>query len=220
MHSTIEQEKSHISFSELLHEERQELMCCMQVKTVDYPANSIVMEYSSDKITKLGILIEGTAVLSSFDLDGNRNILERMGPNSVFGEMFVLSSEFHSFTVETKTPCKILFLNYDLLIHKCGNNCAHHSVILTNLLHIIALKNKETTEHLDVLSQRTIRNKLLTYFSYLGLSSQNPEITVPVSWTDVADYVCVERTSMMRELKNMNTDEIVQTDGKKVRLLS
>lgn len=205
-------------FLSLLCKEREELLCCMQTRTIEYPAGKTIMEYSGEEITQLGILLEGNAFLYSIDIDGNRNILERMEPNSVFGEMFVLSTDYHSFTIETKTNCKVLFLNYKLLITKCHNNCHHHNEILSNLFHIMAMKNQETTEHLDVLSQRTIRNKLLTYFSYLGLNEENPEITVPLSWTDVSDYICVERTSMMRELKNMNTDGIIESNGKQIRL--
>lgn len=206
-------------FVALLCKQREELLCCIQTKTMEYGAGEIMMEYAGNEITQLGILLEGSAFLYSIDIDGNRNILERMEPDSVFGEMFVLSTDYHSFMIETKTKCKVLFLNYKLLINKCGNNCKHHNIILSNLFHIMAMKNKETMEHLDVLSQRTIRNKLLTYFSYLGLSDKNPRITVPVSWTDVSDYICVERASMMRELKNMNAAGIIESDGKTIHLL-
>lgn len=211
-------EFSQEEFLKLLQEEKNELLCCLRTKTVEYPGGSVIMEYSRREITQLGIVLEGSATLFSVDVDGNRNILDRLGANSVFGEMFVLSDDFHSFTLETKTGCKVLYLNYKLLISKCGNNCIHHNKILSNLFYIMAVKNRETTIHLDILSQRTIRNKLLTYFSYLGLSQDVPEITVPLSWTDVSDYVCVERTSMMRELKNMNRDGIIESNGKKIRL--
>lgn len=206
-------------FISLLCKQREELLCCIQTKTVTYDAEEIMMEYAGNEITQLGIILEGSAILYSIDIDGNRNILERLEPDSVFGEMFVLSTDYHSFLIESKTKCKVLFLNYKLLISKCGNNCKHHNEILSNLFHIMALKNKETMEHLDVLSQRTIRNKLLTYFAYLGLSDKSPSITVPVSWTDVSDYICVERSSMMRELKNMNAAGIIESDGKQIRLL-
>lgn len=206
-------------FLSLLCKERDELLCCMQTKTAEYAAGEAIMEYSGREITQLGIILEGNAFLYSIDIDGNRNILERLEPNSVFGEMFVLSTDYHSFIIETKTKCKVLFLNYKLLITKCGNNCKHHNEILSNLFHIMAMKNQETTEHLDILSQRTIRNKLLTYFSYLGLNEGHTKIKVPLSWTEVSDYLCVERTSMMRELKNMNIDGVIESDGKQIELL-
>ena len=60
----------------------------------------------------------------------------------------------------------------------------------------------------------------MMYFSYLQkLQGKNP-IQLPMSYTSLANYLCVDRSAMMRELKQMKLAELISTEGTKVTILN
>ena len=73
---------------------------------------------------------------------------------------------------------------------------------------------------MKVLSKRTIRDKLLTYFSILSNKNYNKIITIPYSLTTLADYLSVDRSAMMRELKSLSDEGFIIKESKnKIKLL-
>ncbi len=197
---------------------KQELNCCIQTRTEQYTSGSTIMEYGLSQESEVGILLQGSAILYTLDLYGNRNILEALDRDSIFGELFAASDDNHTYYLEARSDCQVLFLSYEHLLHRCSRDCVHHEELLSALFHITSIKSQEAMNHLDIISQRTIRNKLLAYFSHLGLSSEMPVVTLPLTWTDVADYICVERSAMMRELKKMKDEGLICGSGREVSI--
>lgn len=196
---------------DLIEAEIKECNACIQAKTEHFTPDSCLMRYQEHHITKLGIIMKGNALLYCIDQYGNRNILEYLDAGSVFGEFFAFSNAAYSFEIQAVTECEVMYLNYDFIIHRCQRNCEHHANIVSILFQIMAMKSTELQQHLDIIGQRNIRTKLIKYFEYLmsETNNRNGKIEIPVSWTELSDYLCVERTSMMREISNMEKDGII-----------
>ena len=41
----------------------------------------------------------------------------------------------------------------------------------------------------------------------------------PVSYTTLAEYLCVDRSAMMREFKNLSEEGVLFREGKNIRIL-
>ena len=67
--------------------------------------------------------------------------------------------------------------------------------------------------------QRNIREKILTYFDMLSKRSVRKSFTLPYSYTDLADYLSIDRSAMMRELKLLIDEGFVKKSGSKITLL-
>ncbi len=53
-----------------------------------------------------------------------------------------------------------------------------------------------------------------------GMSFLTPKnITLPISMTSLADYLSVDRSAMMRELKCLVDEGFISRDGNKIKLL-
>lgn len=206
----------------LIDSEIKECNQCVQARTESFPPDSFLIHYEKNHITKLGILTKGKAILYCIDMDGNRNILEYLEEGSIFGEFFAFSNTTYSFAIQATTECKVLQIQYDFIIHRCARACEHHANIISLLFQIMALKSTQLRQHLDILSQRNIRSKLLKYFSYVKneSTSQTDYFILPISWTELSDYLCVERTSMMREIKKMEKEGIIVDRNRTKILLS
>ena len=72
---------------------------------------------------------------------------------------------------------------------------------------------------IELLTQRSIRDKLIGYFTMLSTRSLSKTIYLPFSLTDLADYLSIDRSAMMRELKLLKDDGFIEKDGKKIKLI-
>ena len=74
------------------------------------------------------------------------------------------------------------------------------------------------SERIEVLSCRTIREKLLCYFGLCAAQAGARSFTLPTSLSGLAEYICADRSAMMRELGRMREAGLVQTEGRRVTL--
>ena len=71
---------------------------------------------------------------------------------------------------------------------------------------------------IELLTKRTIREKLLTYFSILSNRNLSKTFLLPFSLTDLADYLNVDRSAMMRELKSLKEEGFIKKSRNKITL--
>ncbi len=62
----------------------------------------------------------------------------------------------------------------------------------------------------ELLTKRSIREKLLGYFNILSTRTFVKVLALPFSLTDLADYLSVDRSAMMRELKSLKDDGFIE----------
>ena len=198
-----------ISASDIL-----EIRRCLFSKVKIYKKGDIIM-HISDTDESLGLIDSGTAHLVRIDVDGNKSIIDYYESGDVFGKRLSPQSQIDMYYVRAKEKCSITFIDVGKLLSKCESNCEKHTVLLNNLL-LITLKKSQM--HLDILSQRTIRQKLVTYFEYLSNQNENNSFTLPLSLSDLADYLSVDRSAMMREIKKLKSEEIISSDLNQITL--
>lgn len=194
--------------------DRDAVIKCMGQTEKRYAKGETIARMS-DNINRIGILESGKAHILCIDSDGNANSAEHLASGSVFGELFTMSDEALEFIVEADSDCRVRYIDYEKLLHPCGNNCSNHCMLLNNLFHMAAAKSKTLSLHINVLSRKTTRAKLLTYFSTLSVGSDG-YAEMPFSLTGLAEYICSDRSAMMREIKNMKDEGLVKTDGRRV----
>ena len=61
--------------------------------------------------------------------------------------------------------------------------------------------------------------KLLSYFDILSKSSMRKTFTLPYNYTDLADFLSVDRSAMMRELSHLKEEGFIDKKGNKIKLL-
>ena len=114
----------------------------------------------------------GSASLIRIDEEGVATVLEEMGPGGVFGRNLAFAGSMgDSLEVVARSACDILFIDYPHLLRRCQNACTYHSVLVQNMLGLLSDKAQALSERVDVLSRRSIREKLLCYFRQLAEKS-------------------------------------------------
>lgn len=161
----------------------------------------------------------GEADLIRYDLNGNRTIVEHFTNNDIFGEIFYTVNTNNELFVEAKKACTVLFFTYDDLQQKCTKTCRFHQTLLDRLSCLYLDKVIELNTRIELLSKRTIREKLLGYFHVISSKNMGKTFQLPFSLTDLADYLSIDRSAMMRELKMLKEDGFIEKSGNRIRLL-
>ena len=166
-----------------------------------------------------GIIERGEAVLIRIDENGVETVMETMGPGGVFGRTLAFAgSRTDSLEVVCRTRCDVLFIDYAHILKRCERACNHHSILVQNMLRLMADKAQALSERVDVLSRRSIREKLLCYFQQQAEYAGSSTFVLPFSLSVLADYIATDRSAMMRELKRLKEEGLLHSDGRKITL--
>lgn len=190
---------------------------CSKAQTKKFEKNEIITSYIKNR-NQICILKSGSADLVRYDVNGNKTIVETLKENDVFGEIFFPVTTNNELFVVAKEESEIVYFIYDEILYKCTRGCKFHELLNSSLLKLVLNKTISQNVRIELLTKRTIREKLQSYFSTLNVSGMNRTFKIPLSYTDLADYLSVDRSAMMRELKSLQEEGFIQKDGNKITL--
>lgn len=191
---------------------------CSKIQKKHFKKNEIITTYIQNR-NQICIMVNGKADLIRFDLNGNQDILDKFSSNDIFGESFYPVHTNNELTVIATSECDVLFLVHDDISHKCKQNCKFHNTLSSSILELTLNNAVHQNTRIEVLSKRSIREKLLSYFSILSSKDFSKTVTIPFSFTNLADYLSVDRSAMMRELKNLIDEGFISKNGNRIKLL-
>ena len=194
------------------------MRACLGVYDQSFRPEDVIYDFGDGR-DMLGILTEGSAVVERIDREGGRTILEHLEAGGVFGEMLMFENVSGDYiTVVAETPCHVWLMAAEQVTKRCEKACTHHTRVVENMFRLAAEKATSLYERVEVLSRRSIRDKLLCYFSLLAAKSGG-EFQLPFSFSALADYISTDRSAMMRELKKLREENIIHTENHRVTLL-
>lgn len=208
-------------FQGINYDEYQRMLTCFQAVQRSYRPEEMIYDFSKPNQNAVGIIERGTASLIRIDADGVATVLEELHAGGVFGkDLAFAGSREDSLEVVCRTACDVLFIDYPHILKRCENACYHHSLLVQNMLRLMADKAQSLSERVDVLSRRSIREKLLCYFRQQSEKEGANTFTLPFSLSTLADYIATDRSAMMRELKRLREEGTVSSDGRRFTLRS
>lgn len=196
-------------FKEVSGEEIMTMLKCLGAVKKTYKKNQYVL-HGAIQDEKMGIVVEGSVHVVKEDYWGNRTILSKAGPGELFGESFPWSdSQPLPVSVVATEPSEIIFINYNRLTTTCTNACPYHTKLINNMLHILVERNIQLSQKIDLLVQRSTREKLLSYLSAQAMLLNGNSFYIPFNRQELADYLAVERSAMSKELSRMKEEGLL-----------
>ena len=164
-----------------------------------------------ERITAVALLLEGAVHIQKEDYWGNLSILNEISAGEVFGEAYACldGGEMLNNAVAVKDS-QVLFLDVKRVLTTCSSACQFHGKLIRNLLSVLAMKNKMLTQKLEHMSQRTTREKLLSYLSEQSLKEGRSSFDIPFNRQQLADFLSVDRSAMSNELCKMRDEGILE----------
>lgn len=206
-------------FDGITPEDRKAMLGCIGYHISSFRKGDIIA-FEEENIKHIGILLSGTVDMVKEDLWGNKTMLVRMHKDDLFGETFACGEDNLSVvTFMVSEDAKILFIPFDRVMHSCTMACVFHHRLIENMVRIIAGKNRDLIRKVDVVSKRTIREKLLAYLSIQAQIQKSRYLEIPLGRVDLAEYLCVDRSALTRELVKMKEDGLIDYDRNCFRIL-
>ncbi len=191
---------------------------CNKVKIKKFIKGDTVTTYI-EKRNQLCIVLSGEVDLIRYDINGNKTIIGHFVDSDVFGEVFYPANTNNELFAVARKNSEILFFTYDTLLTKCRRNCDFHKTLITNLSELFLNNIIELNLRIELLTKRSIRSKILAYFDILSKGSLQKTFILPFSYTDLADFLSVDRSAMMREFKLLIDEGFINKKGSKITLL-
>lgn len=179
----------------------------------DTPISSAIYD---DNI--IGIVVSGYIQIIRTDYNGNRTIIEELEEHSIFGSM-ISSISNKEYEIIAKEDSKIIIMEYNRIIEGVQSNYSFYTQFIQNLLQLISSKISEKNDRIEILTEKTIRNKLLKYFQIVSKKNGSKNIYLPFTFTELAEYIAVDRCAMSRELKYLKEEGFIEIKSKKITLL-
>jgi len=203
-------------FKDISEEDLERMKACFRMRQVRYVGGEQICEYG-DGSREVGVVIEGAVQLVRIDIGGNRTILEHLEPGGIFGEVLSFAmNDADSVGVICERECTVLYMEYDHIMRRCEKACQHHSQLVQNMFSLAAEQIQRLSRRVEVLSRRTIREKLLRYFALQCGAEGRGTFTLPFTLSALAEYISTDRSAMMRELRKLREEGVVEITGKKV----
>lgn len=184
------------------------ILNCLQAKIKKYEKGETIFQ-EGEKIEEIGIIFSGTVTVQRNDYWGNRSIVALLGEMDVFGETFACLNQASDVQVIAEEASEILFLQVNRVLTTCSSSCQFHNRLIRNLLEICARKNYQMNVKVDILSQKTTREKLLTFLSRQAIYLGKQQFEIPFNRQQLADYLSVDRSAMTVELGKLKREGII-----------
>ena len=205
-------------FYDITDQEVEAMIQCFRMRRCRFHPGQIICTYG-ESAGEVGVLVSGEEELVRLDYAGNRTILERLETGGVFGESLAFTPTLGDCVeVVSAAGSEVLFMEYSHIMKRCENACAHHSKLVQNMFRLVAEQTRRLSQRVEVLSRRSIRDKLMCWFQLRRLAAGADSFTLPFTLSALADYISADRSAMMRELKRMKEEGLVEMDGRRVTL--
>lgn len=206
-------------FRGINYEEYLAMVSCFQAVRRTFRPEELICDLTDVKNDRIGIVEQGEASVIRVDEAGISTVMEELCLGGVFGQTLAFAgSSSDSMQVIARTACEVLFIDYPHIFKRCERACTHHSMLVQNMLRLMSDKAQGLSERVDVLSRRSIREKLLCYFRQVADKEGQEQFTLPFSLSTLADYIATDRSAMMRELKRLREEGIINSDGRTITL--
>ena len=183
-----------------------------------YDKGDIIID-TGDKVESIYIILNGKIEISKEYDDTRKNIVNILESGEIFAEAMALSTnKISQITAISLSKSEILKIN----IHNIFDNNFEKNdknIFIENLLKIISDKNKFLSIKNDILSQKSLRNKIVLYLKYMSNMQKSKKITVPYSRDKLAEFISADRSALSRELNRLAKEKMIELNGNKINII-
>lgn len=190
-------------------QEADAMLKCLGAYTHCYAKGEIICR-AGEPFSAMAMVLSGGVTIESDDVWGNKSILSHVGAGEVFAETYAcLPGEPLLVNAVASERSEILFMEMGKLLTLCPSGCSHHNRLIQNLLALTARKNLTLSRRILHTSAKSIRGRLLSYFSEQALLQGGYRFSIPFNRQQLADYLGVDRSALSNELSKMKRDGLI-----------
>ena len=196
-------------FQGIREHEIEAMLTCFSAEERTYGKDSYIYR-AGDVTGRLGVVMEGAVNIIKDDVWGNRKIIENIGGGQIFGETYAcLKGEPLMVDVQASERSRILFMDVNRILTTCSSSCDFHNRLIRSLMYVLAGKNLMLTKKMDIITPKSLRERVMVYLSQESVKQGCRTVTVPFNRQQMADYLSVDRSALSAELSRMQRDGVI-----------
>ena len=168
---------------------------------------------------EMGVILQGEVDILHTDYWGSETLMTRLGTGALFAEVFAGQGAELPYDAVAASDGAVLWLRPERLMTSCCEGCAFHRRLQMNLMGILAARTREMSRKAAILSQRSIRGRLMEYLSDRAREAGNNRFELKFTRQQLADYLAVDRSAMTVELGKMQREGILRVEKRVFTLL-
>ena len=143
----------------------EEMLRCLRAVERSYKKGAVILPEGTPT-EQLGVVLSGRVIIEMGDVWGNNSVLSSVGAGGIFAEAYAcVPGEPLMVNVTAAEDTEVLLLHIGQVLEPCAKVCPRHLRLLRNLLTLSAGKNLQLSRRVLHTSPKSIRKRLLSYFS-------------------------------------------------------
>ena len=206
-------------FKNITDENLIPLLSCLGAAVYSFDKKMHIIS-EGEETGSIGIVLSGEAQIEQSDFFGNRSTVSKNLPSEVFGEAFSFA-DIPAMPVDVIATEKteVMFIDSKRITHPCCNACSFHQQIIFNMMKILAAKNIQYHQKIEITSKRSTREKLLTFLKAQAKRYSSNCFIIPFDRQELVDYLQVDRSGLSAEISKLRAEGIIESERSSFRLL-
>ena len=178
------------------------------------------LHHAGEPLRKFGFVLSGAVQAMTDDPDGNRMIMANVIPGGTFGESLCYLKISDSPTyIRASENTEILWLSLSELYGEPAPQEELARDLRRRFTAMLAERALTMNRRIQVLSNITIRDKLITFFTHAANHAGSRSFTISMTRDDLAAYIGANRSAMSRELSKMRDEGLIEFNRNHFRII-
>lgn len=204
-------------FKDLLSDEIEKFVRFTGTTIKRYPRGERVLEAFKPN-ANIGVIVSGEAQLLALDRLGNESVGHSLESGSMFGTVSaILGEDLIATSVQLTTDAVIMWVPYRSLLVASPKLGRIHGIVMKNLLETFSRKNVLMMQKVELLSQKTLRERMILYLLQRERRQNSEFVKVPGRVQLAKELEC-NRSALTREISRMQEDGLVECGERWMRL--
>lgn len=163
-----------------------------------------------ERLDRFGVVVAGLIHVIHVSMDGNIRLLDALEQGKAYGADLIYTrsriSPYHAVAAQT---CQVMLFPVSMLLEPGYLTEDVRQHIQLRLLTLISHENMRKDYRLAILSQKGLRERILTYLTMQAGKRGTDTFTIPFSREELANFLCVNRSALSHELALMKREGIL-----------
>jgi hypothetical protein len=174
-----------------------------------------------ERIDYVGTVKSGELSLFKEDVYGHPNLIRKVKVNKLYGiEVACTPTQISPIVISSDCDSQVLTFPFHIIGSPGVIPDNIRCVMLKNILELVANANMRQLYKIDILSKKSLRDRIMLYLSLQARRKQTNDIFIPFNREEFAAYLCVDRSALSRELSRMQNEGLIQFDKNRFLLLT
>ena len=196
---------------------RKELIPYVHVRDVSRGDSLICFQAAC---SEFGVILKGRIAVEYVNPGGKWETMNILGPGDYVGmELGFTERRISPFLAIATQNSRVVTLPVQLVLKPGLLTEPTRQQRVQNILLFMANENVKKEYRISILFQRSLREKIMAYLTTQSKQQHANPVTIPFNRTELASYLCINRTCLSRELRLMEQEGIVSVEHNTFTLL-